>query len=85
MPPEQQRWYAIKIFERDERVREYLKIDEKKLSQEVFSGLAALDRTHYSKIERGERIPTLETIFKIATALEMAPSEVVHEIEKDLM
>ena len=32
MPPEQQRWYAIKIFERDERVREYLKIDEEKLS-----------------------------------------------------
>ncbi len=32
MPLEQQRWYSIKIFERDERVREYLKIDKEKLS-----------------------------------------------------
>lgn len=32
MPLEQQRWYAIKIFERDERVHEYLKIDAGKLS-----------------------------------------------------
>ena len=55
------------------------------LSQEVFSGLAALDRTHYSKIERGLRTPNLETIFKIAQALEMCPSELVKEIENDLM
>ena len=71
---------AEKIGKTMRRLRE-----EKKLSQEVFSGLAALDRTHYSKIERGQRVPTLETIFKIASALEMAPSEVVHEIEKELM
>ena len=29
MPEEQQRWYAVKIFERDEKVRETLKLDEK--------------------------------------------------------
>ncbi|MCC8074205.1 MAG: ferrous iron transporter B [Clostridiales bacterium] len=28
MPPEQQRWYAIKIFERDEKVLEQLKLDK---------------------------------------------------------
>lgn len=27
MPAEQQRWYAIKIFERDEKVLEQLKLD----------------------------------------------------------
>ena len=59
--------------------------NERGLSQEVFSGLAALDRTHYSKIERGLRTPSLETIFKIAQALEMRPSDLVREIEKDLM
>lgn len=58
---------------------------EKHLSQEVFSGLAALDRTHYSKIERGQRVPTLETIFKMAQALEIKPSELIREIENDLM
>ncbi len=32
MPEEQQRWYAIKIFERDDKVMEHLKIAEDKLS-----------------------------------------------------
>ena len=32
MPEEQQRWYAIKIFERDEKIIEKLKISEEKLS-----------------------------------------------------
>lgn len=32
----------------------------KGMSQEVLSGLAGLDRTHYSKIERGLRSPTLD-------------------------
>ena len=31
MPEEQQRWYAIKIFERDERVLAHLKLDAEKL------------------------------------------------------
>lgn len=50
-------------------------------SQEVISGLAGLDRTHYSKIERGLRSPTIDTLFKIAHALDMAPYELVKEIE----
>ena len=37
----------------------------KKISQEVLSGLADIGRTHLSAIERGERKPTLETLFKI--------------------
>ena len=57
---------------------------EKHLSQEVFSGLAALDRSHYSKIERGQRVPALETIFKMAQALEIKPSDLIREIENDL-
>ena len=32
MPEEQQRWYAVKIFERDKQVREQLKLDPKILS-----------------------------------------------------
>ena len=56
----------------------------KGLSQEVLSGLAGLDRTHYSKIERGLRSPTIETLFKIAGALEMQPHEIMTEIEQAL-
>lgn len=32
----------------------------KGMSQEVLSGLAGLDRTHYSKIERGLRSPPFQ-------------------------
>jgi len=56
--------------------------ENKGLTQEVLSGLAGLDRTHYSKIERGLRSPTLETLFKIAEALDIAPHEIILEIEK---
>ena len=52
------------------------------MSQEVLSGLAGLDRTHYSKIERGLRRPTIDTLFKIAHALDMPPHEIISTIEK---
>ena len=54
---------------------------KKGMSQELLSGLAGLDRTHYSKIERGLRSPTLDTLFKIAQALEIPPREIVRTIE----
>ena len=53
----------------------------KGLSQEVLSGLAGLDRTHYSKIERGLRSPTIDTLFKIASGLGMPPHEIIIAIE----
>ena len=56
----------------------------KGLSQEVLSGLADLDRTHYSKIERGLRSPTVDTLFKIAHALELPPHAIVAAIEAAL-
>ena len=54
---------------------------EKGMTQEVLSGLADLDRTHYSKIERGLRSPTIDTLFKIAGALDMPPHQLMIEIE----
>ena len=60
------------------------KREQKKLSQEVVSGLAGIGRTHLSAIERGERKPTLETFFKIAEALSIRPSVLMEEIEAEL-
>ena len=57
---------------------------EKKLSQEVLSGLAGIGRTHLSAIERGERKPTLETLYRISCALEVQMSDIVREIEEKL-
>lgn len=58
--------------------------EEKEKSQELVSGLAGIGRTHLSAIERGERKPTLETFFKIAYALDVRPSRIMEEIEKEL-
>ena len=57
---------------------------EKKISQDVLSGLADIGRTHLSAIERGERKPTLETLYKISIALDIRMSDIVEEIEKRL-
>ncbi len=54
---------------------------KRKKSQEVLSGLAGLDRTHYSKLERGLQNPNIETLFKIAYALGIKPGELVDLIE----
>lgn len=62
-----------------QRIRE-----EKKLSQELVSGFAGIGRTHLSAIERGERKPTLETMFRLADALGVRPSMIVAEIEKEI-
>ena len=56
----------------------------KGVSQEVLSGLADIGRTHLSAIERGERKPTLETLYRISGALDMQMSELVQEIEKEI-
>lgn len=58
--------------------------ENKKLTQEQLSGLAALDRTHYSKLERGLRSPTIETVFKIAHALDIKPHEIIKLIENKM-
>ena len=56
----------------------------KRLSQEVLSGLSAIGRTHLSAIERGERKPTLETLYRISSALGIGMTEIVAEIERRL-
>ncbi len=53
---------------------------EKNISQEVLSGLADIGRSHLSMLERGNRKPTLETLFKLCDALEVRPSKMVEEI-----
>lgn len=57
---------------------------EKGLSQEVLSGLADIGRTHLSAIERGERKPTLETLYRISLALGVSMSAITADIEWEL-
>lgn len=58
--------------------------NKKGLSQEALSGLADIGRTHLSAIERGERKPTLETLYRISLALNIKMETIVREIENRL-
>jgi transcriptional regulator with XRE-family HTH domain len=53
----------------------------KNLSQEEIAGRTGLDRTYISMLERKVKQPTLTTIFLLAEALEIKPSELIQEIE----
>lgn len=57
---------------------------KKEISQDVLSGLAGIGRTHLSAIERGERKPTLETLYRISIAFDMKMSDIMIEIENNL-
>ena len=54
---------------------------EKGLSQDVLSGFAGIARTHLTMIENGTKQANFETLWKIAEALEIKPSELVAQIE----
>ena len=54
------------------------------ISQEVLSGLADIGRSHLSAIERGERKPTLETLYRICNALNIKMSTVIQKLEDEL-
>ena len=54
------------------------------ITQEVLSGLADIKRTHLSAIERGERKPTLETLYRICSGLDVRMSDLVRSIEDEL-
>ena len=43
------------------------------LSQEALADLAEIDRSHMGKIERGEHLPNLVLILRLAKALQMRP------------
>ncbi|MBQ2990405.1 MAG: helix-turn-helix transcriptional regulator [Clostridia bacterium] len=54
------------------------------LTQEVLSGLAAIPRSHLSMIECASMQPTLDTLFKIAQALEIPVSELLRLQEEEV-
>lgn len=55
----------------------------KGMTQDLLSALAGIARTHLTMIESGSKHPNFETIWRIAVALDMKPSELVSEIEND--
>lgn len=56
---------------------------QKGLTQENLSGLAGIARSHLAALENGGKTVKLDTLWKIADALEIAPSELVRRTERE--
>ena len=54
---------------------------ERGLSQEALSLACGRHRTYVSLLERGQNSPTLNTVWRLAAALEIAPTEMVRRVE----
>lgn len=54
------------------------------LSQEKLAEYCDLDRTYISMLERGLRQPTITTIFKLAKALNVLPSQLIEKVENQV-
>ncbi|THF64906.1 helix-turn-helix transcriptional regulator [Pseudothauera nasutitermitis] len=57
---------------------------ERSMAQEQLASQAAIERSHMGKIERGEHMPTLALILRIAAALEMSAANLIEATEKKL-
>jgi transcriptional regulator with XRE-family HTH domain len=54
------------------------------IAQEALANMAGIERSHMGKIERGEHMPTLVLILKIARALGRSAGELMLETEARL-
>jgi transcriptional regulator with XRE-family HTH domain len=57
---------------------------ERGIAQESLAHQAGIEHSHMGKIERGEHMPTLAIIFKIAGALECSTAVLMSEAESQL-
>lgn len=56
--------------------------EERGLTQEVLSGLAAVSRSHLAEIETGHTNANVETLWRISEALDMKMSELIRLVEQ---
>lgn len=56
---------------------------QKGLTQERMSGLAGIARSHLVELENGKKTVKLNTLWNIAYALDLKPSELIRMVEKE--
>ncbi len=54
---------------------------EKKISQEKLSEMSDLHPSYIGQLERGEKTPSVETIYKITQGLNLSLSDFFHDFE----
>ncbi|ETE31718.1 hypothetical protein B398_06735 [Xylella fastidiosa 32] len=64
---------AVRAFRMDQGV-----------AQEELASMAGIERSHMGKIERGEHLPSLAVILKVAAALKMSGTELMAATERNL-
>ena len=57
---------------------------ERGIAQESLAHLAGIERSHMGKIERGEHLPSLAIILKVAAALKMSATALMAATESNL-
>ena len=57
---------------------------EKGLTQETASGLAGISRSHLVMLESGRKTVRLDTLWRIADALGVRPSEIIRMAEDEM-
>ena len=57
---------------------------QKHMTQELLSGFAGIARSHLSMIENGTKQANVDTLWRIAQALDIKPSQLVAAIEDEI-
>ena len=55
----------------------------KGLTQDVLSSLADIQRSHLADIERGVKLPRLDTLFRLCDVLGISPHVFISEVEEE--
>lgn len=56
--------------------------NQRALSQEALAFEAELARNYISQLELGSKSPSLRTIFKLCTVLEVSPAAMIEDVER---
>jgi len=55
------------------------------VAQEALALNAGMDRSYLGKLERGEKQPSLDIVFRLAVVLDISPSELVEKVSKRVL
>lgn len=64
--------FAAKIPENLSKIRKQLRYTQKEVAEK-----AGLNPNYYAKVERGDGVPSVKTLYKIARALDVTVTDIV--------